>query len=195
LSPITSRWETTWLTQGQWKRAGEKLEFWKDIPIEILGVPFVTPLVAGFARPLAVTAEVPEVEIPIRQRCSRLHILGQINLPSGFPLAGEVGRKAAEYIVKYPGGRTHHIPLRHGIEVCCGSLIHQASRIAPAATSSQHAITYIRNYSRERYQVLLFSVDVAGPPIESLTLSLEPQQPPLLLFALSLELPSSANAQ
>ena len=186
---IVKTWDSSWLTHDQWKRSGEKFQFWKDVPVELLGVAFRPPLVDGYVRPLVVTPEVPQIEVPIGQKCARLHVLGQVTLPGGFPTSGTPGEVVAEYLVKYAGGKTQRVPLRNGIEVSGGSLVYQASRIAPGTSVSQHALTFIRDFSRERYQVLLFSIDVDKAAIESLTLSLAPQQPPLLLFAVTAETP------
>jgi Glycosyl hydrolases family 2, TIM barrel domain/Glycosyl hydrolases family 2/Glycosyl hydrolases family 2, sugar binding domain len=179
---IDKAWESGGLTRGE-----RKFQFWKDTPVELLGVTFRPPVVNEYVRPLVATPEVPMVEIPIGQKCARLHVLGQVTLPGGFPTSGAPGEIAAEYLVKYVGGRTQRVPLRNGIEICTGSLIYQASRIAPGTSASQKALTFIRDFARERYQVLLFSMDVDKAPIESLTLLLRPQQSPLLLFAVTVE--------
>jgi hypothetical protein len=184
---VAKDWDSSWLTRGQWQRSGEKFQFWKDIPLELLGVAFRPPVADEYVRALVVTPEVPQVEVPIGQKCARLHILGQVTLPGGFPTAGAPGEVAAEYLVKYAGGRAQRVPLRNGFEVCSGSLTYRASRIAPGTSVSQRALTFIRDFSRERYQVLLLSIDVDKAEIESLTLSMGNQQLPLLLFAVTAE--------
>jgi hypothetical protein len=175
------------ITRDHWRRFGGEFQFWKDTPVELLGVSFRPPVVNEYVRPLVVTPEVPEVEIRIAQKCARLHILGQVTLPGGFPTAGIPGETVAEYVVKYVGGQTQRVPLRNGIEICTGSLTYRASRIAPGASASQKALTFIRAFARERYQVLLLSIDVGKTPVESLKLSLRAQQLPLLLFAITAE--------
>jgi hypothetical protein len=45
----------------------------------------------------------------------------------------------------------------------------------------------VKDWAREQYQVLLFSAPVEKHRIESLTAQLRGQQPPLLLFAVTLE--------
>ena len=185
---IVKAWSSGWLMQNQWKRSGEKFQFWKDVPVELLGVTFRPPLADSYVRPLVVTPEVSKVEVPIGQKCARLHILGQVTLPGGFPTSGAPGEVVAEYLVKYHGGKTQRVPLRNGFEISSSSLVYQASRVAPGTSISQRALRFIRDFSRERYQVLLFSIDVEKATIESLTLSLAGQQAPLLLFAVTAEL-------
>lgn len=186
---IAKNWDSSWLTRGQWKRSGEKFQFWKDVPVELLGVAFRPPVVDTYVRPLVATPEVPRIEVPVGRKCARLHILGQVTLPGGFPTSGAPGEAVAEYIVKYTGGRTQRVPLRNGIEICTGNLIYQASRVAPGTSVAQRALTFIRDFSRERYQVLLLSIEVDRAPVESLTLSLAVQQLPVLLFAVTAESP------
>jgi len=182
-------WDSNGLTRGQWKRAGGRLQFWKDTPLELLGVTFRCPVVEGYVRALAVTSAAPQLEIPIKQKCSRLHLLGQVSLPTGFPIVGTPGQPAGEYVIRYAGGKTQHVTLRHGIEICSGNLIHQASRIAPVPRASQKSLTFVREYATERYQVLLLSINSSESTIiESLTFSLERGQLPLLLFAVTAEL-------
>ncbi len=184
---MVKQWDASWLTHDQWKRSGEKFQFWKEVPVELLGVAFRPPVVDSHVRPLVVTPEVPQIEVPIGQKCARLHILGQVTLPGGFPTSGMPGEVVGEYLLKYSGGRTQRVPLRNGFEVCSGSLVYQASRIAPGTSVAQRALTFIRDFSRERYQVLLFSIEVDKTAVESLTLSLAAQQLPLLLFAVTVE--------
>jgi hypothetical protein len=184
---MVKHWDSSWLTHDQWKRWGEKFQFWKDIPIELLGVEFRPPVVDGYVQPLVVTPEVSRIEIPIGQKCVGLHILGQVTLPGGFPTEGMPAGVAGEYAIKYADGETQTIPLRNGIEVCGGNLVYRASRIAPGTSKSQRALTFVRDFSRERYQILLLSVEVEKTKIQSLTLSLAAQLP-LLLFAITTEL-------
>lgn len=180
-------WDSNWLTRGESKRSGGKFRFWKDTPIQILGVPFRSPVVDGYVRPLVVTPEVPSVDIPIGLQCMRLHVLGQVTLPGGFPISGVQDAIVANYAVKFRDGTIQHVPLRNGAEVCTGNLMYQASRIAPGTTGSQRAVTFIRDISREHYQVLLLTIETNKTRVESLTLSLASGQLPLLLFAVTAE--------
>src|SRR5207244_737326 len=102
--------------------------------MDILGVRFATPLVDGYARPLVVTPESPEIEIPASGPYLRLHFLGHVTAPGGHPVEGAVGDTAASYTVRYTAGRTVEVPLRNGIEIAAGNIIDGATRIDPVAT-------------------------------------------------------------
>lgn len=180
-------WNEDWMNQGEWDRIGRWFHFWKDAPIEILGAPFHCPIKDGYVRPLAVTPEFPDMQIPVGRTCTRLHILGQVTLPSGYPMHGTPGKQVAEYRIKYRSGGLQGFSLRNGLEVCTANLIHHASRIAPEPSIAQRAILYTKDPAREHYQVLLHTLEMDGSDAESITLSLLGQQFPLLLFAITAE--------
>ena len=128
--------EKYWSTHaaGQWERSGRRFALWKTDGMDILGVRFATPLVDGYARPLVVTPESPEIEIPASGPYLRLHFLGHVTAPGGHPVEGAVGDTAASYTVRYTAGRTVEVPLRNGIEIAAGNIIDGATRIDPVAT-------------------------------------------------------------
>ena len=55
--------------------------------------------------PVLLTSDTAEVTIPINQTCSRLHILGQVSLPVGYPLRGARGETVASYTLQYANGK------------------------------------------------------------------------------------------
>ena len=67
--------------------------------------------------PLILTAEAPEIVIPVKGPCQRLHILGQVTFGEGFPLAGKDGEQVASYTLEFSKGKNREIPLRNGYEV------------------------------------------------------------------------------
>ena len=77
--------------------------------------------------------------------------------------------------------------MRNGIEVARANLVWEATRIDSVATVAQRALSFTKDWAREQYQVLLFSLPVAGGRVESLTARLVGQQPPLLLFGITPE--------
>jgi hypothetical protein len=91
------------------------------------------------------------------QRCTRLHILGGISLPLGYPLIGKAGEVAATCELLSASGPTIEIPLRWGFEVVQGNMIHDSTRILPVATETQAAIEYIKDAAREQYRIMLYS--------------------------------------
>jgi hypothetical protein len=179
---MAAHWKA--LDVGQWERTGKQFRLWTQPEIEILGVRFTLPRGAdGYVRPLVVTSEFPTLELHIGQVCSKLHFLGNVNCPGGFPHAGEPADKVAAYYIRYTNGTVKEIPLRACYEVAAANAIRQATRIDPIATATQRAFWYIKDWAREHYQALLFSVLTDATPIESVRLELVPGQSPLLLFA------------
>ncbi len=143
----------------QWARTGSKFELWRQgagDEIKLAGAPFRPALVEGHVRPL-VAGNGFELEIPIGQRCTRLHVLGGISLPLGYPMIGRAGEVAATCEVLSASGKTTEIPLRWGFELVQGNMIHDGTRILPVAAETQAAIEYIKDAAREQYQILLYS--------------------------------------
>jgi hypothetical protein len=180
-------WATVSGADDQWKRTGSRLRLWKGSELKIAGVPFRVPVVEEYARPVALTPEVPAVSIPIGQSCAWLHILGQVTLPQGYPVVGKRGQTVADYEVVYADGSTKVLPVRHGIEVAQANLIHVATRINPVATTAQPALKFVKDAAREQYQVLLWSVAVANNKVRKLACRLNGGQHGLLIFAVTAE--------
>jgi beta-glucuronidase len=143
----------------QWARTGSKFELWRqsaEDEVRLAGAPFRPALVERHVRPL-VAGNRFELEIPIAQRSTRLHILGGISLPLGYPIIGKTGEFAATYELFFANGKLTEIPLRWGFEVVEGNMIHDGTRILPVAAEAQAAIEYIKDAAREQYQILLYS--------------------------------------
>jgi hypothetical protein len=102
-------------------------------------------------------------------------------------LTGAPGETIATYKVLYESGQTRDIPLRAGFEVAAANAIHAATRIDPVATNAQRAFWYIKDWAREHYQALLFSVPVERGVIQSVRCELHPQQPPFFIYAVLTE--------
>jgi hypothetical protein len=184
-------WEQT--ARNQWKKSGEDFLLWSKRQLQIGGVSFQMPVINDRVRPIVVTAENPDVSIPINRRCTKLHILGQVTLTAGFPSNGADGDRVATYTLEYSGGRTTDIPLRNGFEVAQANIIQDATRVDPQTTESQRALTYVKETAREHYQVLLYSIPVEGATLASIRCRLAVQQPPLALFAITTESTGTAK--
>jgi hypothetical protein len=180
-------WRRAPMADDQWKREGEKFLLWRASDLAIGGVPFRVPALNGYARPMVLTKDVPEVTIPLNQECARLHILGQVTFPVGFPVVGKRGDQVATYRVRYSGGGEHETPVRYGIEVAQSNRIHVATRIDAVTTAAQPALEYVKDVVREQYQVLLWSLPVEDGKVESLHCELESGQPALAVFAITAE--------
>jgi hypothetical protein len=180
-------WLTVPMAEDQWKRTGRKFLLWQGSEVEIAGVAFRVPVVDGYARPVVVTPEVPEVEIPIGLEASRIHILGNVTIPSGFPVVGKDGDTVGVYTLHYASGETREVPLRNGYEVAQSNLVHVGTRIDPEATEAQRALVFAKEIAREQYQALLYSLPLAGGKLMSLRCKLNHQASALAIFAITAE--------
>src|SRR5262249_29654042 len=122
-------WSKAPMAEDQWKRTGNKFLLWQGSEVEIAGVRFRVPVVNGYVRPVVVTPQVPEIEIPVRLEGLRLHVLGQVTLPTGFPVVGSDGEIVAVYTLRYTSGKIRDVPLRNGYEVAQSNLVNVATRI------------------------------------------------------------------
>jgi hypothetical protein len=181
-------WAKSNLAGDQWKRTGGKFLLWEGAEVTIAGVVFRVPVVNNHARPLVMTPEMPELTIPVEQECRRLHVLGQVTFPNGFPVMGKNEEVVARYTLRYASGKTREIPLRNGYEVVQSNLVHDATRIDPEATEAQRVLVFAKDIAREQYQVSLFSIPVEGEKLASLHCQLNGKQLALAIFALTAEL-------
>jgi beta-glucuronidase len=176
--------------RDQWARTGSKFELWRqdaEGEIQLAGAPFRLALVERHVRPL-VAGNRFELEIPIGRYCTRLHVLGNISLPLGYPFAGEAGEVAAMYELRSTSGEVTEIPLRWGFEVVQGNMIHDGTRILPVAAQTQPAIEYIKDVAREQYQILLYSTpQIEAGMIASLRYKVVDARNWLALFAITAE--------
>jgi hypothetical protein len=174
----------------QWSRSGSKFELWRqdaEDGILLAGVPFHPALVDGHVRPL-VAGSGFELEIPIPKPCTRLHVLGNISLPRGYPVAGKAGEIAASYELLSSSGKITEIPLRWGFEVVQGNLIHDGTRILPIAAQAEAAIEYAKDVAREQYQILLYSMpQIKAGTTASLRCKVLDERNWLALFAITAE--------
>ncbi|MFN7996854.1 MAG: glycoside hydrolase family 2 TIM barrel-domain containing protein [Bryobacteraceae bacterium] len=182
---IASHWKEIGL-ERQWERTGKRFALWADPAIHLLGARFATPAAGGSVRPVVLTPAFPEIEIPVGRNCTRVHFLGQVTWPGGFPLEGAPGDTVASYQLRYSDAQANDIPLRAGFEIVAANAIHEGTRIDPVATSTQRAFWFIKDWAREHYQGLLFSVATAGSRLETIHVRLSGPNP-LLLFAVSTE--------
>ncbi len=180
-------WRQAPMAEDQWKRMGEKFVLWQGSEMAIGGIPFRFPVINGTARPVVLTQDVPEATIPLNRECTRLHILGQVTFPVGYPVVGKRGERVATYRVRYSEGGQRETPVRSGIEVAQSNRIYAATRIDPVATAAQRALEYVKDVVREQYQVLLWSLPVERGKVESLQCKLETGQPALAVFAITAE--------
>lgn len=183
---LAQYWPKAELAEDQWKRTGGKFVLWQESDLVIAGITFRLPVVDGSVRPLMLTADTP-VTVPINSECERLHILGQVTFPVGYPLLGKRGETVATYHFRYSGGGERQIAVRNGMEVAGANLIHVATRIDPIATEAQPALKYVKDIVREQYQVLLWSIPLERGRVETLRGEMQGGAPPLAIFAITSE--------
>ena len=144
-------------------------------------------MVEGSVRPLILNAAVPEITIPIDRQCSKLHFLGQVTFPEGYPLRGRSGDTVAVYSITGTNGGSQDIPIRNGFEVAQANRIYDATRIDPVASEAQPAIEFTKDVVREQYQFLLWSVPVKSGRIRNVRCKLNAGQPSLAILAITTE--------
>jgi len=180
-------WARASMAYNQWKRAGGKFLLWKAAPESALmigGVPFRIPIINGYVRPLLLTPREP-VTIPFGGECERLHILGQVTFPLGYPVLGKRGATVATYYLAGSDGRERQLLVRNGVEVAQANLIDMATRIEPIATAAQPALKYVKDVVREQYQVLLWTVAAEGGSATALRCKLQQGAPAIAIFAIT----------
>ena len=176
------------LAEDQWKRTGRKFLLWQGSEVEIAGVTFRVPVVNGYARPVVLTPAAPEVDIPVGLEGLRVHVLGNVTIPAGYPAVGSDGETVAVYTLRYASGKSREGPMRNGYEVVQSNLIDLATRIDPVATEAQRALLFSKEIAREQYQVLLYSLPLEGGKLASLHCKLSRQvSSGLAIFAIVME--------
>ncbi|HZP01741.1 MAG TPA: glycoside hydrolase family 2 TIM barrel-domain containing protein [Terriglobia bacterium] len=185
---LAEYWPKVPYARDQWKRTGGKFLLWRGSEVDIAGVPFHFPVMSGYVRPLVLTPDSPEVSIPVDSQCLRLHVLGHVTLPDGYPTLGTAGQTVATYALRPQSGKVREIPIRNSHEVVRANLVQVATRISPQATEAQRALLFLKDLAREHYQILLYSIPGSGEKLVSLSCRLNGQQPPLAIFAVTAEL-------
>ncbi|HVT92946.1 MAG TPA: glycoside hydrolase family 2 TIM barrel-domain containing protein [Bryobacteraceae bacterium] len=180
-------WAASSMGQNQWERTGRRMLFWKGADLVVSGIPFRCALRDGYATPVVLVPDAPEVRIPLDSGCEALYVLGNVTLPSGYPLEGRRKAIAANYELHFSGGRTEVFPQRNGIEVARANRVHEATLICPLATAAPAALLFEKDPAREHYQVLLHTIVPRRPDrIVEMRCRLE-SGPPLAIFAITVQ--------
>ncbi len=180
-------WANSDYSKDEWAKTGKSFRLWRQAEIKILGVPFRSALVDNYVRPVVITPKHRKFTFPVKLECSRLHILGHISCPDGYPGLGEAAVPTATLRIQMDKGKEKILPLRNGYEVARGNMLYSSSRVDPITTSAQRAIQFTRQPAREVYQVLLYSVSLDREFVESISYELLQGSQPLLVFALNAE--------
>jgi Glycosyl hydrolases family 2, TIM barrel domain/Glycosyl hydrolases family 2 len=152
--------------------------FWTwDAPsLQIGPVPFETAQVDGHTRALVVLTG-RNVDIPVHGEADRLHFLGNVTAPDGYPTRGNLGEEMGSYTIVYSDGEQQPITLRWGFEVSRGNQIASATRLNTIALAATPAIDYVKDVSWEQYRTLLFTVPVKHKPIDRIAITVKPLPP------------------
>lgn len=161
-------------TGRHWEEAGGRFWLWNAPQFRLGSIPFATPLQAGATQPVLISPARPRVEIPLGVTAARLHFLGNVTLPDGYPVIGRLGARVGRYIITYADGDRQEVPLRWGQEVARSNLISVASRLEPTAAYAERVIRYVKSPIREIHQALLLPVTVKSKHIASVVCELDP---------------------
>lgn len=146
---------------------------WDARTVQIGLVPFETAQVDGHTRPLVVLTG-SAVEIPVHLQADRLHFLGNVTAPDGYPTRGKLGEEMGTYTIAYSDGERQQVPLRWGYEVSRGNLLASATRLNPVVLAATPAIDYVKDVSWEQYRTLLFTVPVKHKPMDRIIITVKP---------------------
>jgi hypothetical protein len=178
-----------WFIGDHWQRMGRSFRLWKRSDLNIAGAAFRCPTFENEGvRPVVLGAGMGEFSVKIQRRCRRLHVLGHVVMPEGYPVVGAGGDVVARYRLTESGGQAQEIPLRNGFEVVQANTIQLATRINPVATEAQRALRFVRFEAREQYQFLLYTIDTGGREIDTLSCVHQAGQSPLMILAVTAEL-------
>jgi hypothetical protein len=170
-------WAAHSFTRRHWEQSGGRFWLWDAPRLQIGLVPFETPVWQEKTRPLVVTAQHQRAEIRVALEADRLHFLGNVTVPDGYPVIGRFGDRFARYVIEYAGGECQEVPLRWGREIARSNMIAVASRIDPATSRGERVLRYLKEPTREVYQARLLSVDTRRKRIVRVVVELDPRSP------------------
>ncbi len=154
---------------------------WDTASLRIGPIPFETSQVEGHTRPLVIMMG-KTLEIPVHAEADRVHFLGNVTVPDGYPTRGEAGGKMGSYVIYYADGTKQEIPLRWGLEVTRSNSLSSATRLNPIAILSTPVVEYTRNISYEQYRTFLYTTAVKHKMIDHIVVIVDalPAERPLI---------------
>ena len=155
------------------EKSGGRFWTWDAPQILIGAVPFTTPQIDEHTRPLVVLTG-KTIEIPVHAQADRVHFLGNVTVPDGYPTRGEAGEAMGTYTIVYQDGERQEIPLRWGLEVTRSNLIVSSTRLNPVAQLSTPVLDYVKEISYEQYWTFLYTLPVKPKAIDRIVVSLKP---------------------
>jgi hypothetical protein len=167
---IAEYWRTNHFSSSHWEETGQRFWTWNAPRLHIGVVPFVTPQMESQTRPLVIRER---VTIAADLEADRLHFLGNVTVPDGYPTTGELGGRVGAYTIAYADGERQEVALRWGYEVARSNMIAVASRLNPATATAARVLTYTKDIRREVHQTLLLTVPVKRKRIAEIAAALE----------------------
>src|SRR5262249_37942142 len=128
---------------------------WDGWNVQIGPVPFETGEVDGHTRPLVVLTG-SAGEIPVHLQADRLHFLGNVTAPDGYPTRGKLGEEMGSYTIAYSDIERQQVPLRWCFEVSRGNLIASATHLNPVVLAATPAVNYVKEFIWVQCRTLLF---------------------------------------
>jgi hypothetical protein len=114
------------------------------------------------------------VEVPVHAEADRLHFLGNVTVPDGYPTRGDVGAEMGTYTIYYADRSKQAIPLRWALEVTRANVVSSSTRLNPVELLGTPAIQYTRNRSYEDYRTYVFTVPVKHKMIDRVVITVKP---------------------
>jgi len=154
------------------RRFGGDFYTWDAQSLRIGPVPFETPQRDSHTRPLVVLTG-KSVVIPVHAEADRLHFLGNVTVPDGYPTRGDAGGQMGSYTIYYADGSKQDFPLHWGLEVTRANVVTSSTLLNPVALLATPAIKFTRNESYEDYRTFVYTVAVKRKPIDHITITLQ----------------------
>jgi hypothetical protein len=154
------------------KTSGE-FATWDAASLRIGAIPFETAQVNGHTRPVVIRTG-STVEIPVHADADRLHFLGNVTVPDGYPTRGEPGAAIGSYMIYYADGTKQEIPLHWGLEVTRANVVCSSALLNPIAQLATAVVRYMPNESYEDYRTMLYSATVKRKTIDRIVITMKP---------------------
>jgi Glycosyl hydrolases family 2, TIM barrel domain/Glycosyl hydrolases family 2 len=186
LQPVVQKQESDWQAVQSaniafWKenfgdylqKNSGNLTTWDAASLRIGAIPFETAQVSGHTRPVVIRTG-STTEIPVHAAADRLHFLGNVTVPDGYPTRGEPGATVGSYTICYADGTKQEIPLRWGLEVTRANVVSSSSLLNPIAQLATPVLRYTPDQSYEDYRTFLYTAAVKRKTMDRVVITMKP---------------------
>ncbi|HLV86199.1 MAG TPA: glycoside hydrolase family 2 TIM barrel-domain containing protein [Candidatus Sulfotelmatobacter sp.] len=144
-----------------------------DAPALLVGpVPFQTAQIDGHTRPLVIRNGA-SLEVPVHAEADRLHFLGNVTTPDGYPTRGNPGEEMGSYTIYFSDGTKQEIPLRWGLEVARSNVVSSSTLLNPVALLASPVLKYTRDESYEDYRTFLYTVGLKRKTVDRIVITVK----------------------